>query len=78
MIEYANRVDTIVLASGDGDFAPVVAKVGSVHEKEKIVRLASPTPPQRRKCQEKAYDLPPQVSRNDITHPILTAGSGLS
>ena len=27
MLEYANRVDTIILASGDGDFAPVVARV---------------------------------------------------
>ena len=27
MLEYADRVDTIILASGDGDFAPVVARV---------------------------------------------------
>ena len=32
MLEYANRVDTIVLASGDGDYAPVVAKVADEYE----------------------------------------------
>jgi hypothetical protein len=51
---------------------------GSTHERGKIVRLASPMPLERRKCQKKAYDLTPQVSRNGTTHPILTTGSGIA
>ena len=35
--------------------------MGSTHDSDKIVRLASLTPPQRQKCQEKAYDLLPTV-----------------
>ena len=27
MLEYANCVDTVVLVAGDGDYAPVIAKV---------------------------------------------------
>lgn len=27
MLEYANRVDTVVLASGDGDFTPAIEKL---------------------------------------------------
>ena len=32
MIEYANRVDTIVLASGDGDYTVVVDKIRHEHD----------------------------------------------
>jgi len=32
MIEYAKRVDTIVLASGDGDFTAVVDKIKKEHK----------------------------------------------
>ena len=32
MVEYAKRVDTIVLASGDGDFTAVVDKVRQEHK----------------------------------------------
>ena len=32
MVEYAEQVDVLVLASGDGDFAPVVAKLLDAHD----------------------------------------------
>ena len=32
MLEYANRADTVVLVSGDGDYAPVIAKMADEYE----------------------------------------------
>jgi uncharacterized LabA/DUF88 family protein len=32
MLEHANQADTLILVSGDGDYAPVVAKIAAGHE----------------------------------------------
>ncbi|MBD3391006.1 MAG: NYN domain-containing protein [Chitinivibrionales bacterium] len=37
MLEHASRVDTMVLASGDGDYAPVVTRMREQHAVEVVV-----------------------------------------